>query len=528
MNNLKLRPYQIECLQIIKEKYQNGVTRQLIHLPTGAGKTVIFAHLIQQTGLKTLVIAHTSELLEQAKDKIEMICPSLKVGLVNGQQKEFCHPVIVSSIQSARQPETLRQLQQQGFDLLVYDESHRSSCDSARMVIDALGFGKGTKKLLTGFTATPSREDGRGLGEDFDEIVFSKSIKSMIQEGYLCPPIGIKIATDLDLSNVQSDNGDYSAVSLSKMMDTEQINDLIAKTYLEKAAGRKALCFGVSILHAENLANRFKTHGVRAETINGNMAIDDRENVLKLFKNGEIDVLTNCMVLTEGFDCPSVDAVIIARPTKSKGLYQQMAGRGLRLYPNKSDCLILDFGDKNHTLCSSVILVGDAEVTPKECQNNTKMTLLADTLPPSINQKLKSAILTFDLLGDSFFWQKEATGYNLKGTGYKNLKIFSSDNERFDVIFIDGKNESIIAQSLSFEYAFSTAEEYAKTNRSHFILSDLEAPWRKDPISERQKALFRSGGFKRGIEDLTKGQAATIISSGILKRNAAKMVSRRH
>lgn len=519
---LKLRPYQEECLSKISERLNSGIHRQLVALPTGSGKTVVFGHLIEQTKHKTLVIAHTCELLEQAKEKIEMICPSLKVGLVNATHKEFDSPVVVSSIQSARKPENLKQLQQQGFSLMVYDECHHAASDSARMVIECLGFGKGTDRLLTGFTATPLRMDGKGLGEDFDEIVFSKTIKSMIKEGYLCQPRGIKVSSDLDLSAVKTESGDYIATSLSDVMNTDALNDLVAKTYVEKALGRKAICFGVSISHAENLAKWFKTYGVKAETINGNMPKDERDGILRLFKDGEIDVITNCQVLSEGYDDASISCVIMARPTQSRGLYLQMAGRGLRLFPNKKDCLILDFGDKHHTLRCTAVLEEDSELTEsKECQKNDRMVSLAHTLPPTINQKLKAAIMEYDLLSDSFDWQKDfADSYQLKGVGSKTLKIVQSAPDRFDVIFIDGNNLQTITKGLSFEYAFATAESYAKENRSQFIVSDLDASWRSRPISDKQKALFRSYGYRAGIDDLTRGQAATIISSGILNRKA--------
>ena len=164
-----------------------GICRQLIHLPTAAGKTVIFAHLTKRLNCRTLVLAPMLELLEQARDKIQMICPELEVGLVNANSKEFDKQIVVSSIQSARQPENLKQLQQQQFKLCIADEAHFFAANSPRIVLESLGFSKGCKdRLLTGFSATPFRNDNKGLGEVFDEVVYKKTIKELIALEYLC------------------------------------------------------------------------------------------------------------------------------------------------------------------------------------------------------------------------------------------------------------------------------------------------------------------------------------------------------
>lgn len=520
MTNLAPRPYQSECLQSILEYHAQGINKQLVHLPTASGKTVIFSHLIERMKRPTLVLAHTIELLEQSRDKIKMICPELDVGIIGGGHKELDRSIIVSSIQSARQPEILDELQKKGFSLCIYDEAHRAGAETPREVLKTLGFIDSSEKLLVGFSATPFRNDGRGLGEVFEKVSYVKTIKEMISLGYLCPPKGIKIATDLDLSAVTQNDGDYAVTSLAKVMDCEALNNLIADTYQEHALNRKAICFGVTVMHAHHLAQAFRERGILSATVYGSMPETERKAILENFKAGSITVLCNCMILTEGFDCPDVSCVVIARPTQSSGLFQQMAGRGLRLYPNKSDCLILNFGDKNHSLCNVASLVGDAEcVTPKCHQTNTTLVSFSQNLPATVNQKLKSAILSMDLLGDHFTWQKEGSaGYTLKGCGNKVLKMFATAEGKFSVILFDGNDQRSIARDLSFEYAFAAAEDFANNNRSHFTLSDLDAEWRKLPISDKQKDLFRSHGFKKGIEDLTRGQAALIISSGALNK----------
>lgn len=521
MGNIKLRPYQEECLEAIKSKFSQGVSRQLVQLPTAAGKTVVFANFINGWDGKTIVLAHTNELLEQAKEKIEMIVPGIDVGIVNGNSKEFRKKVVVSSIQSARQPDNLLELQKQGFTLCIYDECHRAAALSSRHVLKNLGFLESSENLLIGFSATAFRNDSLGLGEIFNEVVYQQTIKDLIALGFLCKPVGIRITTDLDLSNVKMEDGDFRIESLASVMNTKEMNDLVVNSYIEKALDRKTVAFTVNISHAINLAESFRSRGISSEAIYGGLPQYEREDLLKRFKIGSISVLTNCQILTEGFDEASIDCVLVARPTGSSGLYQQMCGRGLRLFPNKKDCLILDFGSVTHSLCGTASLIGDVEEEKQERAEISRMSEFAKELPPTINKKLKAAIVEFDLLGDSFTWIKDELSFSLKASKDKILKILPISEGRFDVVFFNGNNHSTIAKALSFEYSFAAAEEFVKANRSIFTVSDLEAPWRKLPISDKQKDLFRSFGYRSGIEDLSRGAAALIISSGALKNKKA-------
>lgn len=522
MTNLKLRIYQQECLDSIIENYKYGVCRQMVHLPTAAGKTVIFSHLIKQMQRKTLVIAHTTELLDQARDKLMMICPELDIGLVKADRKEYDCSVVVSTIQSARQQDTLEELKKQKFELCVYDEAHRAGAFSSRQVLSALGFLDTPEQLLVGFSATPFRNDSKGLGEVFEKVVYHKSIKDLIDLGFLCRPVGIKIKTDLDLSTVMTQDGDFVTTSLASVMHTPQMNELIVNAFIEQARRRKTVCFSVSIAHAQTLAEVFRSRGITSEAIHGDMPFKDRSDLLQRFQNGKISVLINCQILTEGWDCPEVDCVLVAKPTQSKGLYQQMCGRGLRLFPNKKDCLILDFGSKTHSLCGLAVLEGDS--APREIEQKQspeeKISEFAKGLPPSINKKLRASIIEFDPLGDAFTWIKEGPSFSLKAIGDKVLKIFPTAEGRSSVVFFSGNDSKTIVKDISFEYAFSSAEEFAKANRSIFTVSDLEAPWRGLPISDKQKCLFKSFGYRAGIEELSRGQAALIISSGVLNKKS--------
>ena len=518
---LTLRPYQIECLEAIKNHASLGYKRQLINLPTASGKTVIFSHLIKETKLRTLVLAHTCELLQQAKDKINMICPELDVGIVNATTKEFDKDVVICSIQSARVPANLSKLKKREFELLIFDECHHAAADTPKNVLDSLGFGKGTINLLVGFTATAFRSDEKGLGEIFDVISYEKNTKDLIDAGYLSPPIGIKVATDIDLSKVKTGNGDFQATSLASVMDTVEINQLIVDSYINKGEGRKALCFGVTVQHAHVLSHLFRLQGISSQPIYGNMPRSERDGILEDFKEGHIQVLCNCQVLTEGFDAPDVSCVIIARPTRARGLYQQMVGRGLRLYPNKKDCLVLDLCDKNHSICNAAILLQDAEVVDtqeKEKEEREEVSISSLGLPPTLNQELKSVLINFDPLGKSYVWNLFDRTYFLKGSNVE-LRIEPTGDDRYRVILSSVIQENrIISDGLDFEYSFAAAEDFAKKNRKIFAVSDREAEWRNQPISEKQASYINSCGYSSGVQSLSKGQACDLISSGSLRR----------
>lgn len=527
---INLRPYQAECLEAVESNQSAGIRRQIVHLPTASGKTVVFASLISQAikddpSTRAVVLAFSCDLLGQAKDKLLMIDPDLDVGIVDGNSKEFNRRVVVSSVQSARQPRNLKKLQSQGFSMAIADECHHFASDSARLVLRELGFSKPDNgALLIGFSATPFRQDARGLGEDFDKIVYSKTIKEMIDLGFLAQPVGKKIVTDLDLSGVAVDDGDYSSSGLSRVMNTDAINELVVRSYLENALGRKAVAFACSIEHADCLALSFKGLGVRAASIHSQLPAHEKENLKSRFRSGELEVLINPLMLTEGFDEPSIECVIVTRPTKSPGLYQQMVGRGLRLFPNKTDCLVLDFSDHNHTLCNVGVLLEDNLVDEKKSDARSEsIEKLIGSLPPNINQKLRKAVLSLDLLGDSFAWQKDSAGnYFLKGNHDMFLKIVKREPERYDAILSSSTGTTLIAGGLDFEYCFGAAEDFAKLHLGAFTLSDLDASWRDLPISEKQKKFFRSTGFRAGIDELTRGQAAQIISSGVLRKRGEK------
>lgn len=519
MTSLKLRPYQEDCIEAIQRCSQEGHRRQLISLATGGGKTVVFASLIKRLDCRSLILAHTNELLEQARDKIHMVSPYIDVGIINGNSKLFDAKVVVASIQSAIRSDTLEQLQSCGFGLCVVDECHHAATDSQRQLIHDLGFGRGTDRLLVGCTATPYRSDAKGLGEVFDVIAYQKTTRELIEAGYLCQPEGRKVATNIDFSDVVVSDGDFASASLAKVMDTPELNRLVVDSYLQNSPQAKAICFSVTVQHSHNLAYYFNKAGISASVVSGSMSHEERTSIIQAYLCGNVQVLCNCQILTEGFDAPETACVIVARPTKSRLLYQQMVGRGLRLWPNKRSCLVLDFCDKAHNLCDveSVLLLDAEEYSSRHLQGDKPAKKDFVKLPPNLNSKLKSAIVCFDPLSESFTWQREGAAYVLHAGSDSRLIVFPQRENHGVTFEHNGKSQCIVG-NIPFEYAFATAEDFARGNRNLFVVSDRQASWRDQPVSSKQLEYIRKHGYKAGIEKLTRGQASDLISSGALRK----------
>jgi superfamily II DNA or RNA helicase len=341
MSAISLRDYQLECLGAIDSAEQRGVKRQLVVLPTGTGKTVIFSHLIQQRPGRALVLAHRDELIQQAIDKIRIVNPEAQVGIVKAERNETNYPIIVASVQTLARESRLDQLPKD-FRTIIVDEAHHASAASYKRVID--GLSASSDPLIVGFTATADRGDKQGLDSVFSEIVFSKDILTMIRSGYLVDIRAIQIRlANADLNRLHTRAGDFVEAELGDMLRAADIQKHAVRTYQEHAAGRKALLFTPTVLLAHDMASAFEDAGIPAAAIDGTTDIDHRREVLERFKRGDIRVLANCMVLSEGFDEPSADCILMARPTKSRSLYQQVIGRGLRTHPGKDNCLVLDF-----------------------------------------------------------------------------------------------------------------------------------------------------------------------------------------
>lgn len=323
---LPLRGYQEECLDVMDKCWSEGKTRVAAVLPTGAGKTVVFAHLIkrfrtERPDSRVLVLAHTDELVTQAAKKIRDVAPHLRTGIVKASRNEITSDVIVASVQTLRN--TKRRERIKGVGLIIVDECHHSTASTYRTIMEHFGaFDEEPTIRLAGFTATFARGDNAKLSEIWEEVAYRKDIVFMIREGYLLNIRGKRIEVpDLDLSKVKKTRGDFSEGDLGEAIEHSMAPEVVAKSYVEHSSGRSGVVFTPTVATAYLMADNFNSLGIRTEVVHGGLATSDRRDIIARLASGETQVVSNCAVLTEGFDEPRVSTVVIARPTRSAPLY---------------------------------------------------------------------------------------------------------------------------------------------------------------------------------------------------------------
>lgn len=356
----QLRPYQVEAIDAIRERFAAGDRSTLLVLATGLGKTICFAEVARRVvvaGGQVLVLAHRTELLDQARGKLEAL--GLDVALEQAQtHASRVSGVVVASVQTLRK-KRLEEWKPDHFRLVVIDEAHHAAAKTYRTILDHFSGAK-----ILGVTATPDRGDGKGLAELFDSVAYRFEIGASIREGWLSPISARRILVEgLDLSAIRTTAGDLNQGELDLAMREPAAVDGVAEPLVKLAASRPTLVFTVTVEHARALAVAVNDRAPgTAEALDGSADRDHRAEVLRRYQSGELRMLVNCALFTEGFDAPSTSCIAIARPTKSRALYTQMVGRGTRLAPGKSECLILDFAG----LAGRHKLTGPADVLTGE------------------------------------------------------------------------------------------------------------------------------------------------------------------
>jgi hypothetical protein len=395
-------------------------------------------------------------------------------------------------------------------------------------------FSPETRRLVVGFTATPKRGDGAGLDAVFQEIVFSRSLPEMIQAGFLSPVAGYRIETETDLTGVKTRMGDFVASQLSEAVNVEARNKIIVEIYHSHLEGKPTLCFCVDVAHAHHLADAFNRSGIRAASVSGDMDRSLRARLLDDFGSGKIQVLANCMVLTEGYDEPGVEGIILARPTKSALLYTQMIGRGTRLHPGKENVTVIDIVDvtREHRLVNLPSLFGlserfdlegrttdEVEKAMQWVERNrpwvsvdrassltdlryrcTKVDLFELDLPPELETHAKYA------------WVGLARGgYRLGLTEGLAVLVLPTILGEWEMQLRQKGGEETVLSRPDLLSAVSEAEDYVARRFSDLLpLVRLDKRWRRAPATERQLGILRS----RKIDvpkDITKGQASHLI-----------------
>ena len=366
---MELRPYQQEAEKAVFAKWKKGNKRTLLVLPTGTGKTIVFAKITERcvkNGERVLILAHRAELLEQAVDKIKKVT-GLRCAVEKAE--ESCigswYRIVVGSVQTMMRQKRLNQFDTDYFDTIIIDEAHHCISDSYQKVIDYFSESK-----LLGVTATPDRGDMKNLGKVFESMAYEYSLSSAIKEGFLSPIKAQTIPLKLDLTEVGTQAGDFKTSDLGTALEPYlyQIADEMKK-YCD---GRKTVVFLPLVKTSQKFCNILNENGFKAAEINGNS--DNRSEILNDFNSGKYNVICNSMLLTEGWDCPSVDCVVVLRPTKVRSLYCQMVGRGTRLSPEtgKTELLILDFlwHTERHELCRPAHLICENEEVAQKMTEN--------------------------------------------------------------------------------------------------------------------------------------------------------------
>lgn len=354
---IKLRKYQEETINIIRNNFENGQTRQYVEMPTGSGKTITFLSYAFKYSNNPLIIVPSRELLNQVYETALLFYEKDKITRKgNGYDEDFSFGDIHIAIINSMRGDYLAHCVDY-FDLFIIDEAHHSQSDSYRRLVKTLDF-TGLEHFL-GVTATPERSDGLLLKDIFHNCTVKLNVLDLIRDGFLSDIEGYSVKTKIDISDIDAHNGDFNINSLYKRLCTENRNNLIIDICKNEMKERKVLVFCINIKHSQEINKLLNENGISSKHIDGKCKSDERKSILSAFKEGQIQALTNCQLLTEGFDEPSIDGIILARPTKSRTLFNQMIGRGLRISPGKKNCKIIDIVDNHKMLQGFNSIIAD-------------------------------------------------------------------------------------------------------------------------------------------------------------------------
>jgi superfamily II DNA or RNA helicase len=505
-----------------------------------SGKTICFGMLAQRLGLRTLVLAHREELLTQAVQKMRLVDPSVNIGILRAEDGTgFYTDVCVASVQTAARGKRLDILKERGFRLCIVDEAHHATAESYYRVMNELGFlSDDPKKLLVGVTATAYRGDNIALGEVFEKVVFERSILTMIKAGFLCDARGLSVKTETDLSDIRTRAGDFAINELSDVINVPARNKMIAESYLEHGADRRAVAFCCDVEHAQDLSRAFQDAGVHCSPVWGDMDRQERSRTLSAYANGDIQVLTNCAVLTEGWDDPATSAVLLARPTKSRVLYTQMVGRGLRTYPGKKDCLVVDYADiaGRHSLCGLASLVGDPRVKLKDKETILDALEEFERLEKDKEEWRNTRIgevshEEFDLLGRSdFVWTQVDSHFRISVNPETSLWV-RREPGGYMVWLVDRRdlsNKTALSEDpLPLGYAQGVAEDYIRINAVKHLVSK-DAAWRHKPATLKQLETLSRLKIPHDPDNISSGEASNMIDMELARREADRQEPASH
>ena len=539
-----LRPYQKVAVSdacTALDKHRNT----LVVAPTGAGKTIMLSALVgerHKKGKRVLVIQHRDELVAQNKEKFEKVNPYITTSIVNGTVKHWDGDAVFSMIQTMSRDRNLRD--RPLFDMVVIDEGHHAAAPTYTKVINAVREDNDDAEIV-GFTATPNRGDGKGLRSIFNNCAHQIELATLIREGFLVRPKSyiIDLGVGDQLDRVTKRGKEYDMEEVAAIMDRQVINDRIVSEWEDKAGNRKTVVFCSTVAHAEHVCDAFVSAGIRADYVTGETDKQKRAEMLYNLEFGDLQVIVNVAVLTEGFDAPPVSCIILTRPCSQKGTMVQMIGRGLRildpeLYPDviKTDCVVMDFGtsiithgglDETANLDGADKSVGgDAptKICPdceSEVASNTRICPICEH---EFERKVKDVLENFemteyDLMQMSpFMWidpfsLHEGNGSAMMAMGFNGftlvgkvgdywMAIVKAKNGRPRVVSIGEKVQAMAAGD-DFLREIEDSNAANKTKR-----------WLNQPASAKQKEHLAANGVTINMMDFswTKYKAACCLS----------------
>jgi superfamily II DNA or RNA helicase len=543
---LTLRPYQTEAIDAVFDAWADGMKRPAIVLPTGAGKTVVFAHLIKQfrhspkviepwaahrAGNRVIVLVHRDELADQAMAKIRSIAPDLSVGKVKAADNKIYSDVMVCSVQtlaSKRRLDLLESSQGDGGNvgLIITDECHHAAAASYKKVYAAF-----PEALNLGVTATMARGDRVGLGSTWDEVVYEKSPLWMMSKGFLTGVRAVQVdVAGLDMGGVKSSRGDFQAGDLGDAMTAAGADKVIATAYKEHAGDRPGVVFTPTVATAHATADEMNAAGIRTEVISGETPRDERLGIFERFRTGETQVLANCMVLTEGFDAPWASCAVIARPTQSQPLYVQMVGRVLRPFPGKTDALVLDVvgASASNKLRTLVDLEPGVvrSMKPMESLEEAVERELEESgqtaLPGSIGFELKHKEVSL-FQGSDRAWLRTTKGVMFIGCGDTVVFLFPTWRQPglWDVCLrTRGDHKPTRTEHAGLDLGSAMAWGEATAEDYQAFGTRKTAPWRSRKPSDKQLAKAAAMGLS------TEGLRAGELSDAMYAADVSRALDR--
>jgi superfamily II DNA or RNA helicase len=552
---LELRDYQERALANIDRAEREGVRRPLVVHPTGTGKTVTFGAAVDRRRDKgrSLIMVHRDELAGQTIEKMGWQAPELSTGLVKAESNEVGADVVVASVQTGSRDNRLAQLVESQerygpFGTIIVDEAHHAPAPTWTKMLMGLGAFNPYGPLAIGFTATPERDNGKTLGV-WEKVVDYMSIREAIYKGHLVPILpAVVVETEMDMTRVRKTGGDYSDGDLGRELEESGAIAQMADAVLENASERKGIAFLPTVRTSELLAAALRARGIRAEHVDGTTETGERKAILRRLKTGEITWVTNCAVLTEGFDEPSVDCVLVGRPTKFHGLYVQMVGRGTRKHPGKTDLLVIDIvgASQRHELVGVVDLgldMDDArdkkdpdEVERQACPTcdqpcdvpSHRCGLCHRYLPARIvaeNETRHDNCRTggkarVDVFGASRLrWLPVGPAWVL-GAGKEVVVMVPEGIDTWRLAAYEAGKVNVLHDALPSNWAMGIGEDRAKAFQK---LVERDARWLNQPVSDLQIGrLLREGLPEKAIPRVkTRGEAADLLTR-IQGRRAVK------